>query len=273
MSSEQHSVDKLIETVKATAAEIVFSESALQKFSTASPIDREYLSYVEGHGGLYVKFLAKLIKELAPKNVVELGNREGLSTLAIYEYLPSNASFITIDILEDVRYCPDEMFRDSRVQFLIGDVISADTIGQVPINIDFLFTDTVHYYQQLRDEFDVYQHLLADGALVAIDDIRLNDKGKFWEEIPYQKWDLTDICHDSGWGIFQYKQQEHLTDDERRIASFRAAAQIWERKHQALQAEFAHKQNRLLVSRIKRWIKSKPDLYKALVRIHNSLNH
>lgn len=197
---------------------------------TVNHADDEFLSYVNGVGGHYVKFLALLVKKLRFKNIVELGNREGISTLAIYDQLPQDSRFSTIDILDDVRYCPDAMFDDKRVSFIIGDVCDIEVLNKLQPDIDLLFSDTIHFDFQIRDEFSIYQHLLADTALVAIDDIHTNDKGIFWDQLTYDKWDLTELCHVSGWGLFLFKRKISTPQQDRWLKAVSAAASIWQRK-------------------------------------------
>jgi predicted O-methyltransferase YrrM len=229
----KEAVDCAIERVKQKLPQYQIKPKNLAKFGD-SEVDKEFLSYINGVGGSYMKFVPLLIQELELHNIVELGNREGLSTLTIYDNLPQNASFITIDIVEDQRYCPDNMFTDHRVKFLLGDACDLAIFDSLPsgisTEIDFLFTDTIHFDYQLRDEWAIYQHLLADRALVAIDDINLNDKRKLFDELNYEKWDLTDLCHVSGWGLFLFERKEKLTREKRILTAYQASASIWRRK-------------------------------------------
>jgi len=228
------------------------------------------LAYVnEGVGGWYVKFIALLVQKFEFKNIAELGNREGLSTLAIFDQLAPNTNFTSIDIDKDLRYCPEEMFQDKRVNFLYGDVCSINILEKIPDGIDFLFSDTIHYAFQVRDEFEIYQHLLADQALVAIDDIYLNDKGNFWEGITFEKWDLSKICHQSGWGLFLFERKQSLSPEERREKMIEEAAKIWERKYLEMLARANSLQARTLIGRGKRLIKKMGPLYRLLCFVNN----
>lgn len=261
-------LEKIITEIKSEINTFSFKPSNLNKFDTTKKSDTEYLAYVNGTGGSYVKFLALLTKKLQPKNIVELGNREGLSTMAFYDQLPSDAKFTTIDIIDDVRYCPTEMFSDPRVSFIKGDVGSLHVLEQVPDKIDILFTDTIHYYFQLKDEFEIYQHLLADTAIFAIDDIHLNDKGKFWEEVKFAKWDLTEVCHHSGWGLFLFKREKATTWEERWNEVLKTTSLIWERKYNKLQVKDQHTENKKLINRLKNTLKKYPVVHQALIKIY-----
>jgi predicted O-methyltransferase YrrM len=264
-------LDEIINSIKTELDGFTFKPSNLVKFKPGNAEDAEYLTYANGVGGAYVKFLAILTKKLQPKNIVELGNREGLSTFAFYDQLPANSTFTTIDIIEDVRYCPDEMFTDPRVNFITGDVASLDVLKQVPDNIDILFTDTIHFYFQLKDEFEIYQHLLADTAIVAIDDIRTNDKGKFWAEVTHPKWDLTEVCHHSGWGLFLYERKVPKTREERWNAILEATSRIWERKYQELFVKDEARTNSEPMNVLKKKIKENKVLYKTILGVKKAL--
>ena len=137
--------------------------------------------------------------------------------------------------------------------------------------IDILFTDTIHFYFQLKDEFEIYQHLLADTALVAIDDIRTNDKGKFWAEVTHPKWDLTELCHHSGWGLFLYERKVPKTREERWNSILEATSVIWERKYQELFIKDELATNKKPINVLKRKIKQTPPLHKAILTIKKIL--
>lgn len=264
----KESITQLIKDIESELPRFSIKPENLQKFGQVDYMDDEYLSYVNGVGG-YIKFLALLTKKLQLKNVVELGNREGLSTLAIYDQLPSSSTFTTIDVVKDVRYCPPSMFKDSRVNFITGDVCSAKILEQIPTDIDLLFSDTIHYDFQIRDEFEIYQHLLADTALVAIDDIHTNDKGKFWDELIYDKWDLTELCHASGWGLFLFKRDVSLTKEERWLKAVTASSNIWQRKYTELYEEEVMREEMSLKSKLKNTVRSNPVVHSLIIKAKN----
>lgn len=229
----KETVDSAIERVKRRLLQYQIKPENLSKFGESEP-DREFLSYINGTGGAYMKFIPLLIQELKLQNIVELGNREGLSTLAIYDNLPSYSSFITVDVVKDQRYCPNCMFTDPRVTFIFGDVCDLGIFdclpSGIPTDIDFLFTDTIHFDFQLRDEWAIYKNLLADRALVAIDDINLNDKRKLFNELNYDKWDLTELCHTSGWGLFLFISTSSMSKEQKLLRAYQQSALIWKRK-------------------------------------------
>jgi predicted O-methyltransferase YrrM len=272
MSLNKMAVDSAIEKIKEKIPQHKIKDVNLSKF-TNSEIDKEFLSYLNGVGGNYMKFVPLLIEELGLKNIVELGNREGLSTLAIYDNLPIDASFITIDIEKDQRYCPDSMFDDRRVKFIFGDDCDLEIFNSlesgVPLNIDFLFSDTIHFDYQLRDEWNIYKYLLADNALVAIDDINLNDKRKLFDELKYDKWDLTEFCHISGWGLFLFQRKEQLSDAERLRKAYQESAKIWFRKYGECKIVLEKIEERKITNKLKKFIRKHSFLHKIIIKFKN----
>lgn len=226
---------------------VVYPEKLLAKHDKNVMMDREHYGYLTkgGEAGGYFHWLTLLMQNSDAKLVLELGNRYGSSTIALYQGLKENQKVITVDIEKDQRYVPDEIMNDSRIKFVFGDCLNLNTYLKnnetVPIDIDVLWTDTVHFYEQLSAEFKVYEPLLADEALIIIDDIKLNDKGRFFQESPFEKYDLTDICHVSGFGAIHYKRDEKdrgKTYFERVNQALFNANEIWFNRHNKLSQEF-----------------------------------
>jgi len=214
----------------------------LRKMNGNSALDKEMMGYMlkGGEGGAYYHWLALMTRLMRPRRVLELGNRFGNSTIMIYSELPPGSQLISVDLVRDQRYIPSEIWRDRRVRFVFGDCLDLGIYeDKIPMDVDCLWTDTIHTYQQVKDEFDVYEPLLANEALIVIDDIRLGDKRRFFEEAPYSKYDLTALCHVSGFGILHFaRRSSGSASTQTRLA--RAAltsARIWKRKHDAISSQ------------------------------------
>ena len=268
----KENIDKAISELRKEIKKITISPRALVKF-TNSDEDQYALTFIDGDKiGYYLKFIPAICQKLNLKNILELGNREGFSTLCIWDHLPKDGSFVSVDIVKDLRFCPDAMFTDERVRFVYGDV-SDPTIynDNYPRDIDFMFMDTIHYDYQATDEFEVNQYFLADKALVAIDDINFNDKRKFFDRLPYQKWDLTDLCHDSGWGLFLYERNKLYSYEEKIFEAYKASVKIFTRKYQENEAKLEYINKRKVITIIKTLIKKVTPLYKFLIFIRNKI--
>lgn len=224
-------VEAAITTVAADLPAFTLPDSLLVKFSNAAP-DRMYRDYLTSNESGYLRFLPLLIGRLEIKFVVELGNREGVSTVCLFSALAADGHLVTVDLVRDQRFCPEHMFSDPRVRFVHGDVADLAIYGsEVPTEIELLFSDTLHFDRQVRDELAIYGPLLADRALVAIDDINLNDKRKWFDELSFPKWDLTALCHVSGFGLILFERRESISREARLAQAHAASAQVWKRRH------------------------------------------
>lgn len=163
--------------------------------------------HVDGDGGWYYRWLALAVRATQPKEVLELGNYTGTSTLMMYSELPADSKLITVDIRKDQAYIPPEVYADPRFRSVIGDDGDLRIYGDnPPTDVDFLFIDTdPHTYARVTQEWELYRKVLVDGALVVLDDVRCEDMPKLWDNLPYVKLDLTGLCHVSGFGAFEYR--------------------------------------------------------------------
>lgn len=226
-----------------TPKKVIYPIELLKKHNMNISLDRVNLSYLieGGEAGGYFHWLTLLAKHSDSKLIVELGNRYGTSTIALYHGLKTNQRLITLDTEHDQRYVTDLMFKDPRVKFIYGDCINLksylDSNESIPIDIDILFTDTIHFYEQVSSEFEVYEPLLSDEAIIIIDDIYLNDKGRFFYGTPHKKYDLSQLCHGSGFGVIHYIrpiEERNKTKEERIQIALLRSANVWERRYNNL---------------------------------------
>lgn len=174
-----------------------------------SKLDQEWIGYVNGKNGFYYKWLAVAVSVMKPRNILELGTCTGTRAIMMYAEMQEDATLTSVDIARDHRFIPEPMKQDSRVKFVIGNDLDLKIYGdRLPEGIDFLFVDTEHRAEQAQREWDLYCQRLRNGALVAFDDIRLNDMPRFWQSIRREKFDLTRLCHyPSGFGVLFYSCQ------------------------------------------------------------------
>ena len=143
--------------------------------------------------------------------IVELGNREGLGILSIYDALSDNSELYTLDIVDDVRFINDKIKSDSRVHIL-NDFNSLDSDRVTKTfeekSISMIFLDTIHTYEQVTQEFKLWEPYMKDDCVMCIDDIRDympgRTKWRFHEELGYtHKYDVTEWAHnDTGFGVY-----------------------------------------------------------------------
>jgi len=163
----------------------------------------------------YYTLIHTLVKGLAENSIIlEVGNREGLSTLTIFDALKSSHKFITVDIEEDLRFVPPRVFEDPRVSFGIGDCLDHEVFQRIlkrtsPKKVDLVFFDTIHTYEQINAEYNNFKPLLSQDCIILVDDINLADKGKFYEEWEGPKWKLGYNFHGpAGFAVFCKKNDE-----------------------------------------------------------------
>jgi hypothetical protein len=182
-------LEKIHKEIILTSHHYQFPESLLAK------VNDEYLEYLDNkHGNsFYYQWLALLVKILKPKLVLELGNSYGLSTLMMFSELSDEAKLISCDLVKQLDFVPSHVFNDPRLKFYFGNDLNLSIFGDdLPIGIDML-----------------YKHLCNPGAIVILDDIRMNDMFDFWESLPYPKLELTKECHFSGFGFFLYESDSN----------------------------------------------------------------
>jgi len=181
------------------------------EFSIHPPFD-VYLNNKDGNHG-YFKLLDNIVSSLKnDATIVELGNREGMGILAIYNSLKTKQKFISIDIINDCRFVPKIIREDKRV--IIDNNFNSLDSAKIknyfrPKQIDLLFFDTIHTYEQIKQEYELWQSYMSDECIFLIDDIRDiqedRSKWKFHEEVTCsEKYDITDWGHArTGFGVYK----------------------------------------------------------------------
>ena len=163
----------------------------------------------DGNHG-YFSLLHNLTSNIEGK-IVELGNREGLGILSIYDALSENSELYTLDIVDDVRFINDKIKSDSRVHILNDfNSLDADRIEKTfeKKSISMIFLDTIHTYEQVLEEFKLWEPYMKDDCVMLIDDIRPSMPGRtkwrFHTELDYTyKYDVTEWAHnDTGFGVY-----------------------------------------------------------------------
>ena len=143
--------------------------------------------------------------------IVELGNREGLGILSIYDALQPDSEFYTLDIVNDNRFVTDKIKNDSRVHILNDfDSLNVDRVKRTfdEKSISLIFLDTIHTYEQVLEEFKLWEPYMKDDCVICIDDIRPSMPGRtkwrFHKELNYaNKYDVTEWAHnDTGFGVY-----------------------------------------------------------------------
>jgi len=164
-------------------------------------------SYIHEHLGTF-----QLIVDLAQPNlIVEIGTGRGDSTLAFAEGLAmtGRGHIITMDI--------DECREAKRVikEAYVNDFVTFLTIDSLKVNIesdiDILFVDGLHNYNQVKAEIKKYSPFIGTGGMIIFhDSYNPAHKGvmKAIQEFvknKYDKWNMIDYYHCNGLTILRRK--------------------------------------------------------------------
>lgn len=163
---------------------------------------RQEIENTTGRPNQYYQWLHCAMKVLKPKQVMELGAAAGISTIMMTTALPEESKLISVDIDPTIAW--KWMNRDyPQVVKVLGDDLD---LSMYPNDVDFgktdfWFIDSLHTPEQLQAEIDLYGHYWGKGTVLAFDDIHIDELDEVWDALPYNKLDITDPCHYSGWGI------------------------------------------------------------------------
>lgn len=109
-----------------------------------------------------------LVEDLKAKTVIELGTRGGVSTVAwLYGLEKTDGHLWSVDV------DPAPELQHPRWTFIQGDDLSVDTINRLPEEVDIVFIDTSHEYQQTVAELNVYRWMVRPGGKIVLHDTEL----------------------------------------------------------------------------------------------------
>jgi predicted O-methyltransferase YrrM len=205
--------DLLKSIIESTAADPYIKwndESLLEKIKDDN-VYNVFIFNKDGNHG-YFSLLHNLTSNLDDDGiVVELGNREGLGILSIYDALKEKQTLYTLDIVDDVRFINDKIHNDERVHIL-NDFDALDTQRIVDTfeekSISMIFMDTIHTYEQVLMEYITWKPYLKDDCIILVDDIRPSMPGRtkwrFHQDFDIDnKYDVTEWAHnDTGFGVY-----------------------------------------------------------------------
>lgn len=124
-------------------------------------------------------FLEKLVKEFQPKNSLEIGCAEGVSSMVICNGLPAGATHTIVDPnqntqwkgmgIENIEKCGFNNYRlvVDYSEFALPELLKAGN------KYDFVFVDGWHTFDHVLLEFFYISRLLNIGGIVVFDDTAL----------------------------------------------------------------------------------------------------
>jgi predicted O-methyltransferase YrrM len=133
--------------------------------------------------------LAKIVDELKPKTVLEVGTSRG-GTFFIWARLASpDAHLVSIDLPggENTWAYPrwkEQFYRrfaskDQRIDLLRGDSQKQEMVDRLKnilqgVQVDFLFIDADHAYEGVKKDYELYSPFVHKGGMIAFHDIALH---------------------------------------------------------------------------------------------------
>lgn len=154
---------------------------------------------------LYLQWLACLVKLTKPTQIVELGAAAGISTIMMVSEIAKDAKIYSVDF--DPRIAWIWMDREyPQVTKILGDTREPGiwNLKKTPnlSKTDIWFFDSLHTQDQLEAELKLYTQFFKKGAILVFDDIHMNPgMEKVWNDLPYDKRDISTPCHWSGFGV------------------------------------------------------------------------
>ena len=155
-------LEKIISETKSSPY-IKWNDESLADLIRYDNVYNVFIFNKDGNHG-YFSLLHNLTSNIEG-TIVELGNREGLGILSIYDALDENSELYTLDIVDDVRFINDKIKSDSRVHILNDfNSLDADRIENTfeKKSISMIFLDTIHTYEQVLEEFKLWEPYMKD---------------------------------------------------------------------------------------------------------------
>jgi len=230
MTTKQDTITKKISRSIRSPFDKKKSLKRLEKYHSKNRSLEETVDWAldfNGGGGLYriktlqkkseIFALAKLVYELNPKNILEIGTERG-GTLFIWAAIASKKA-ISCDLQQmEIQRELYSMFppREStcEIKLLVGDSHTEVLVNLVEkeLNgdlVDFLFIDGDHSEVGVAQDFEMYKKFVRKGGLIAFHDIvdnqplEMNQVQFFWKKIKdqYEHYELIDDINQCGYGI------------------------------------------------------------------------
>lgn len=153
----------------------------------------------------YYRFLKLTAEEINSRLSVELGLCGGGGSLHM---AMASQQVVGVDFALDY----EDNIRWIRRNYLNFKFLYSDSVQAAPIivnnfgEIDLLFIDTTHTYEQTMSEYFAYERYLSDRAVICLDDLYRPGMDLAWQEMPDTK-ERFDFLHpsqsptDGGFGV------------------------------------------------------------------------
>lgn len=153
----------------------------------------------------YYCWFPGFISLLKPTQIVELGGAMGVGDICMLHATYQDFKLYSITLEEHgLEFAYIDKNKYPNFVPVIGDDLQLENWPK-DLDLsktDLLFVDSEHSYNQLKAELDLYSPFLKKGTIILLDDIWQNEgMGKAWNEIKWDKFDITSPLHWTGFGI------------------------------------------------------------------------
>jgi predicted O-methyltransferase YrrM len=124
-------------------------------------------------------YLDRIVSELAPRRLLEVGHYNGLSSCVLIAAMPDSATLVTVDHHRGDDWCPAtspdryqgliDSVRDGKdVDVRVADMLSVDYVAAGPF--DFVFYDSDHHREPVEAWWAAALPSFADRCTLTFDD-------------------------------------------------------------------------------------------------------
>lgn len=136
--------------------------------------------------------LARLVKHLKAKQIIELGANEGWSGKFMLEQMGPDAHLYSVDIMDGFGHMIPE---DPRVTKILSDDIEMSIWDKHNVDLkktDLWEIDSDHSFEHISKQWELYSPYFKKGCVVAIDDVISDFPGvwKFWDALEADKFQI-----------------------------------------------------------------------------------
>lgn len=154
------------------------------------------------NGCAYYQWTPCLLEVLKPKQIVELGGAMGVWSLMCLNGPYQDFDLHSITLAEhglEFSYITDTY---KNFHPVVGDDLDLKNWEGVDLSTtDLWFFDALHTREQLEAEVKLYTPFFHKGTILLFDDIRMDELWPIWQSLPYEKIEVTNPMHYSGFGI------------------------------------------------------------------------
>lgn len=154
------------------------------------------------NGCAYYQWTPCLLEVLKPKQIVELGGAMGVWSLMCLNGPYQDFNLHSITLPEgglEYSYVVDKY---PNFHPHLGDDLDLKNFEGVDLSqTDLWFFDALHTTEHLSKEFELYSPFFKKGSVILVDDIRMDELWPVWQKLPYEKIEVTNPMHYTGFGI------------------------------------------------------------------------